>query len=105
MKIGRNNVVLAQRRGLAAEWEAVNPILHGGELGVEGTPTVDMDRMKIGDGETPWNDLPYIAATDLGVNGVASPTLSSIIVIAESEFSQIAVKDPNSAYLVMPDNP
>jgi len=60
MKIGRNNVLMLQRRDTAANWASVNTVLLSGEIGFEGTPTVDMDRMKVGDGETPWNDLPYM---------------------------------------------
>lgn len=103
MKVGRNNVVMSQRRDISANWEAVNPILASGEIGVEGTPTVDMDRMKIGDGVTAWKDLPYVAATDLGVNGIASPTLSSIVVMTEAEFAALTPKDPTTAYFVLPN--
>lgn len=45
-----------QRRGTAAEWVAANPVLQAGEIGVElSTPPT----MKIGDGVTAWNSLPY----------------------------------------------
>ena len=101
--IGRRKITLLQRRGSAAEWDSENPVLGPGEIGVEGTPTVGVQRLKVGDGITPWNDLPYSLATDLGVNGISSPTLSSIVVIEESEFSQRAVKDPTTAYRVLPD--
>ena len=49
------------RRGQASVWEKNNPILAKGEPGVE----LGTLKMKIGDGTTPWNDLPYNAgATD-----------------------------------------
>lgn len=48
------------RRGSAANWSSVNPILAQGEVGVEtdelGTEDV---KEKIGDGVTAWNSLPY----------------------------------------------
>ena len=103
MKTGRNNVTMSQRRDIAANWEDVNPILASGEIGIEGTPTVDMDRMKIGDGITVWTMLPYVAATDLGANGIASPTLSSIVVLTEAEFAVLTPKDPTTAYFVLPN--
>lgn len=49
------------RRGEASVWKKNNPTLAKGEPGVE----LDTLKMKIGDGATPWNDLPYNAgATD-----------------------------------------
>ena len=44
------------RRGTAAKWAEVNPILGQGEPGY----VYDSNLLKIGDGITPWNDLPYI---------------------------------------------
>lgn len=44
------------RRGNAAEWTTVNPILYPGEPGFE----LDTGGLKVGDGITPWNQLPYI---------------------------------------------
>lgn len=46
------------RRGFAAVWTGVNPVLGLGEPGYE----TDKRGMKIGDGETRWNDLPYFSA-------------------------------------------
>ncbi len=46
---------IKMKRGLSASWEATNPILAAGEPGVE----IDTSQMKVGDGITLWNDLPY----------------------------------------------
>lgn len=43
------------RRGLAAEWAAQNGVLLEGEFGLE----LDTGRVKLGDGATAWNALPY----------------------------------------------
>lgn len=43
------------RRGTAAEWQAVNELLLLGEPGYE----KDTGKLKIGDGVTLWNSLPY----------------------------------------------
>lgn len=39
----------------ASIWEEKNPLLQKGEIGHE----VDTGKLKIGDGVTYWNDLPY----------------------------------------------
>ena len=44
------------KRGLLSRWEMINPILAAGEPGWAS----DVGILKIGDGITPWNDLPYI---------------------------------------------
>lgn len=50
------------RSGTALEWSSANPVLHEREIGYEvpeegfGKGTV---KMKMGDGATAWNDLPY----------------------------------------------
>lgn len=43
------------RRGTAAEWDSVNPILAEGEMGIE----TDTNLFKIGNGIDQWNDLEY----------------------------------------------
>jgi hypothetical protein len=49
------------RRGVAYRWTEINPILADGEPGFE----TDTRKLKIGDGHTPWKDLPYSPATEL----------------------------------------
>lgn len=44
------------KRGTEARWEEVNPILRQGEPGF----VYNKNKLKIGDGVTPWKDLPYI---------------------------------------------
>lgn len=64
------------RRGTAAEWAATNPILLAGEIGYErdvpsgpeesvdtfsySDPAFGSGAIKIGDGVTRWNNLPYL---------------------------------------------
>lgn len=47
--------IVQQRRDIASRWAKVNPILQQGEVGYE----TDTRQRKIGNGVTPWNDLPY----------------------------------------------
>lgn len=56
------------RRGLSSEWEAENPTLAEGELGVE----TDTGKFKIGNGTDPWDDLPYGGAG--GIESFADST-------------------------------
>ena len=50
------NTTFKFKRGTAARWAEVNPVLAQGEPGF----VYDSNRLKIGDGVTHWNDLPYI---------------------------------------------
>ena len=50
------NTIFKLKRGIASRWAEVNPILQQGEPGF----VIDLNRLKIGDGQTPWNDLPYL---------------------------------------------
>lgn len=43
------------KRGTAARWYELNIVLLAGQAGFE----YDTKKMKIGDGITPWRDLPY----------------------------------------------
>ena len=47
---------LQLKRGTAARWKELNLVLAAGEPGF----VIDENRLKIGDGVTAWNDLPYL---------------------------------------------
>ena len=83
------------RRGTAANWASVNPILAQGEIGVE-TDSLGTDdvKEKIGDGIKDWNSLPYkssggsddtyskVAEVNVGgvrVGDTVDPTLSEAL--------------------------
>lgn len=57
----RNHTTIQHRRGTEGEWNAANPVLAFGEIGVEATGTII--RHKVGDGATPWQGLPYAQGT------------------------------------------
>lgn len=46
-------------RGTAAQWTSANPTLAAGKPGFE----TDTKKLKIGDGSTAWNSLPYIGGS------------------------------------------
>jgi hypothetical protein len=55
-------IKMQQRRGTVAQWTAANTILDAGEIGVIVDPTdsANNGKIKMGDGVTPWNSLPYV---------------------------------------------
>jgi hypothetical protein len=53
------NYVIQLKRQIAANWTQVNPILRMAEPGFES----DTGKIKIGDGITRWNSLPYLVST------------------------------------------
>lgn len=75
------NTTFKLKRGTAARWAELNPILAMGEPGF----IYDENRLKIGDGKTAWNDLPYIG----GKNEISNFDFVS-------EFPQIG--DPSVIY-------
>lgn len=47
------------REDTLENWQAENPVLEKGEPSIVRDPTEPSEWLKIGDGETAWNDLPY----------------------------------------------
>lgn len=56
---------IRHRRGSAAQWASVNPVMPAGELGLE----LDTGKIKFGDGVTAWNALPYFSGADVASSG------------------------------------
>src|SRR5262245_61306526 len=73
-----------QRRRTNTQWASENPTLAIGEIGVE-TGGSQSPLMKVGDGTTAWNSLPYLKtllterfpATEAGIIGTATFSSSS----------------------------
>ena len=71
-----NNAIkrIYNRRDTASNWTTKNPILGSGEFGYE----TDTKKIKMGDGTTTWNSLPYfIIKADSGINANNLLTLDS----------------------------
>lgn len=66
--------ILQLKRGTAERWYTVNPILAIGEPGF----VYDDNKLKIGDGVTPWNELPYIGGSDSTIT--LTPVDGSLII-------------------------
>lgn len=60
------------RRATAAQWTTANSILFAGEPGVE----TDTGFIKVGDGTTDWNSLPYYAMRGPATAGTVTATAS-----------------------------
>lgn len=52
------NVRIKNKIDSQQQWEEKNTVLLSGEIGIE----EETRNFKIGDGTTPWNDLPYVRA-------------------------------------------
>jgi hypothetical protein len=52
---------LQLKRGTAARWKELNLVLAAGEPGF----VTDENRLKIGDGITTWNNLPYVGESSV----------------------------------------
>lgn len=95
------NTTFHLKRGLAARWVELNPVLDPGEPGFE----LDTFKLKVGNGETAWNDLPYVNEADMEkyitindiINGtVISPIATETVrgtVLSSNEMNEIKV-DP-----------
>jgi len=82
---------IQNRRGTSAAWEAANPVLFLGEFGVELTSS-DEIKVKVGDGETSWDDLPYISSdVDLSAYYTSTQTNSAITAAITSAATTINI--------------
>lgn len=79
------------KRASAARWQELNPVLVAGEPGFE----LDAYRLKIGDGETAWNDLPYIGRE--GGGGSGSGDIIVDTVLSNTSLNPIANKTVKAA--------
>lgn len=57
------------RHDTAANWTSANPVLMIGEAGLE----IDTTKIKMGDGVTAWNSLPYFSGST-GLQGATGAT-------------------------------
>lgn len=83
------------RHDTTANWEDENPTLAVGELGYNTTT----NEFKIGDGDTPWSDLPYYssAATDIKTRVWGYPSNNAVAVMPDVDGESIALKSSDAA--------
>lgn len=92
------------KRGTAARWAELNPILAQGEPGF----VYDSNLLKIGDGVTCWNDLPYIQGKTEVANYNASDKFPeygdpSVIYKASDELSLYQFNPDTNTYEKLSD--
>lgn len=65
MAIKRRHVkaIIQLRRAVESDWIRVNPILRVGEPAL----STDVYKIKVGDGQTHWNDLAYLNEAEMQV--------------------------------------
>ena len=93
------------RKDTSIEWEAENPILLDGEIIV-----VDTNKIKIGNGSSSYNSLPFVGddcvktinnITPDSNGNVTLPALQySILPISQSDYDALIYKDPNTLYII-----
>lgn len=88
--------ILQLKRGTAERWYTVNPILAIGEPGF----VYDDNKLKIGDGVTPWNELPYIGGSDSTIT--LTPVDGSLI-IKDNTIDIGISAEPGNALTKKPD--
>lgn len=74
------------KRGTAQRLQEVNPILLQGEPCFE----YDTNRLKIGDGFTPYNSLPFISS---GIEIKSFPTYADLPAQGSSSYLYLVIKD------------
>lgn len=76
------------RRDTKAKWADLNPILAAGEMGFE----IDNNRLKIGNGITAWNSLPYVTETDWSTIITQIDTLTQKLDALEARVQKLEAK-------------
>lgn len=67
------NMIIRYKRDTAQNWNTNNPILADGEIGYDKTN----NKVKVGNGSTHWNDLPYLNANDPAALKVLTATVEA----------------------------
>lgn len=95
------SVTIRPRRDTTANWSKYNPILKSGEMGIEIVSGTTLTNIKVGDGNTRWNDLQYSvdfqtidSAKTAAVSSAASASASQT---AASASQSAAAKSENNA--------
>ena len=72
-----STVRIQVRRGVAADWTSVNPILAAGEMGYES----DTNKFKFGNGTGAWSTLSYGASDTPGVTEIAQDAINTALAV------------------------
>lgn len=86
------------KRATSTRWLELNPILEEGEPGVE----LNTSKMKIGDGTTAWNSLPYSGGGGSELTQATETTLGGIKAAAKTTETQEVKIDSATGKLYVP---
>lgn len=75
------------RRNLASYWEKKNPVLSEGEPCFE----LDTGKLKIGNGTTAYNDLPYINSYSVQIEIATKDIIGAVL--SSDEKNQVSVDE------------
>jgi len=78
------------KRGTAAEWITINPVLKLGEPGY----VTDLNKLKVGNGQDVWTELPYLAGG--GTESIAADN-KSLEIYLNDDTPTLRIKDFNEA--------
>mgnify|MGYP000724988444 FL=1 len=70
-----STVRIQVRRGVAADWTSVNPILAAGEMGVE----TDTNKFKFGNGTGAWSTLAYAASDSAAIGEISQDAINTAL--------------------------
>ena len=91
------NATVLLRNGLAAEWTLRNPVLMRGEMGVE----MDTGLLKIGNGTSAFNSLPYLNVTPAQLEQKVSELIASAGLLKREIVTELpALVDNNTIYMI-----
>lgn len=88
------SVKIQMRRGTASQWSSANTVLLAGEQGLE----TDTRKIKIGDGTTAWNSLPYLN------NVIINEQTASYTLVATDNDKLIEMNVASANNLTIPPN-
>ena len=107
-----NNIKIALRNDIIQNWEINNPVLLAGEMAIVSCDTTI--RLKVGDGTTRFNDLPFIDEKILTeISGFAKISVDNELVqdfkmlhTSYDEYAQLVIAekvDPHTMYVLSAD--
>ena len=70
-----STVRIQVRRGTAAQWTSVNPILAAGEMGVES----DSNLFKFGNGSSTWTAIAYANNSDVAIGEISQDAINTAL--------------------------
>ena len=107
-----NNIRFQLKYDTLANWTTKNPTLLKGEVAMTSVPSVSGDvkqapamLMKVGDGETTYNDLKFVSGLAANVHGWAlaenKPSYSATEITGLADFISGEIQDSNTKYQIV----